>query len=110
MVEDMHIRKKTMLDLADMAIALPGSNGTFEEVLEAITWRQLGLFSGKVVIYNSYGYYDNMIQMFRKATEDGFMNVGVDFFTASSIVPFHKQFRIDIYLKLIIFIMYRIYN
>lgn len=82
-VEDMHIRKKTMLDLADMAIALPGSNGTFEEVLEAITWRQLGLFSGKVVIYNSYGYYDNMIQMFRKATEDGFMNVGVDFFTVA---------------------------
>ena len=57
---------------------------TFEEVLEAITWRQLGLFGGKVVIYNSYGYYDNMIQMFNKATEDGFMNVGVDFFTVAN--------------------------
>jgi uncharacterized protein (TIGR00730 family) len=83
-VDDMHIRKKTMLDMADMAIALPGSNGTFEEVLEAITWRQLGLFGGKVVIYNSHGYYDSLIQMFNKATEDGFMNVGVDFFTVAN--------------------------
>lgn len=83
-VEDMHIRKKTMLDLADVAIALPGSNGTFEEVLEAITWRQLGLFDGKVVFYNSYGYYDSLINMFKKATEEGFMNVGVDFFTVAN--------------------------
>ena len=83
-VDDMHIRKKTMLDMADMAIALPGSNGTFEEVLEAITWRQLGSFGGKVVIYNSHGYYDSLIQMFNKATEDGFMNVGVDFFTVAN--------------------------
>lgn len=83
-VEDMHIRKKTMLDLADMAIALPGSNGTFEEVLEAITWRQLGLFKGRVVIFNSNGYYDNLINMFKKATEDGFMNVGVDFFSVAN--------------------------
>ena len=37
-----------------------------------------------MVIYNSHGYYDSLIQMFNKATEDGFMNVGVDFFTVAN--------------------------
>lgn len=83
-VDDMHTRKKTMLDLADVAIALPGSNGTFEEVLEAITWRQLGLFEGKVVIFNSFGYYDNLINMFKKAVVEGFMNVDADFFDVAN--------------------------
>ena len=70
--EDMHNRKKTMADMADGAIALPGGVGTFEELLEIITWRKLNLFNGNVVIFNDKGYYDPLLEMLNKAEVLGF--------------------------------------
>ena len=49
-VESMHQRKKTMADLSDAVIALPGGCGTLEELLEIITWKQLGLYLNPIVI------------------------------------------------------------
>ncbi len=72
-VDDMHIRKATMAALATAAVALPGGVGTFEELLEIITWRQLGLFKGNVVIFNVNGYYEPLLAMFDRAIEQGFM-------------------------------------
>lgn len=72
-VEGMHPRKKMMMELAKGAIALAGGIGTFEELLEAMTWRQLGLFGGQVVILNTLGYYDPLLAMLRRAGEQGFM-------------------------------------
>ena len=51
-VESMHERKKTMADLSDAVIALPGGCGTLEELLEIITWKQLGLYLNPIVILN----------------------------------------------------------
>lgn len=72
-VPDMHARKKEMLALAHGVVALPGGIGTFEELFEAITWRQLGLFGGNIAIYNVEGYYDPLISMLQTAVEQGFM-------------------------------------
>ncbi len=71
--DGMHSRKEKMASLADGVIALPGGIGTFEELLEIITWRQLGLFKGNVVIYNIDGYYDNLLAMLDTAVERNFM-------------------------------------
>lgn len=70
---DMHTRKKLMASLAHGCIALPGGIGTFEELTEIITWRQLGLFEGNVVILNIDNYYDPLLSMFATAVEKGFM-------------------------------------
>ncbi len=70
---DMHVRKEKMAQMACAAIALPGGCGTFEELLEIITWRQLGLFDGNVVILNTSGYYDPLLEMLQKAHDMNFM-------------------------------------
>lgn len=72
-VGTMHERKALMMQLATGVVALPGGIGTFEELLEAITWRQLGLFGGNIAIYNVDGYYDPLISMLETAIERGFM-------------------------------------
>lgn len=71
--EDMHTRKQTMARLADAAIALPGGCGTLEELLEVITWKQLGLYLKPIVILNTEGYYDPLLQMLEKAVDEHFM-------------------------------------
>ena len=71
--DSMHSRKKIMADLSVGAIALPGGIGTFEELLEIITWRQLGLYDGNIVIYNVNGYYDNLLAMLDTSIDQKFM-------------------------------------
>ncbi len=71
--EDMHTRKKRMAELSRATIALPGGCGTMEELLEIITWRQLGIYSGNIVILNINGYYDPLLEMLEKAVDEGFM-------------------------------------
>lgn len=70
---DMQERKKLMAQSADAIIAMPGGCGTFEELMEIITSRQLGLFEGNIVILNMNNYYEPLLEMFRRATEEGFM-------------------------------------
>lgn len=72
-VPDMHTRKAMMARLADAVIALPGGIGTFEELFEIITWRQLGLFDGNIVIFNINNYYAPILSMFGKAISENFM-------------------------------------
>lgn len=69
----MHERKAVMAERADAFIALPGGYGTLEEVLEVITWNQLGLMRKPVIIYNLNGYFDPLISMFARAEADGFV-------------------------------------
>ncbi|MBQ4038957.1 MAG: TIGR00730 family Rossman fold protein, partial [Bacteroidaceae bacterium] len=71
--ESMHERKKMMADLSDAAIALPGGCGTMEELLEVITWKQLGLYPHPIIILNTGGYYDALIQQLQRAVEEHFM-------------------------------------
>lgn len=70
--EDMHERKRTMASLAMGVIALPGGVGTFEELMEILTWRKLSLYEGRVVILNQDGYYDPLLEMLDRAVEERF--------------------------------------
>lgn len=70
---DMHSRKELLAGHAIGAIALPGGIGTFEELTELITWRQLGLYHGNIVILNTNGYYDHLLAMLDHAMQAGFM-------------------------------------
>lgn len=72
-VPDMHTRKKTMADISDGCVALPGGCGTFEELLEVICWKQLGLYLNPIVILNVNGYYDPLIEMLERAVDNNFM-------------------------------------
>lgn len=72
-VESMHERKKMMADLSDAVIALPGGCGTLEELLEVITWKQLGLYLNPVIILNVKGYFNPLLDMLRKAVDENFM-------------------------------------
>ena len=74
-VESMHERKKLMADRSDAVIALPGGCGTLEELLEIITWKQLGLYLNPIVILNIGGYFDPLLAMLRKAVEENFMRM-----------------------------------
>lgn len=69
----MHERKQTMADLSDGVIALPGGCGTMEELLEIITWKQLGLYLNPIVILNIDGFYDALLTQLAKAVEENFM-------------------------------------
>lgn len=57
----MHERKATIFEKTDAMVALPGGIGTFEELLECLTWKQLGLHNCPVVILNTDGYYDRLL-------------------------------------------------
>lgn len=59
--ETMHERKATICEMSDAMVALPGGIGTFEELLECLTWKQLGLHQNPVVILNTDGYYDRLL-------------------------------------------------
>ena len=69
----MHERKQTMADLSDGVIALPGGCGTMEELLEIITWKQLGLYVNPIIILNVDGFYDHLLAQLSKVVEDNFM-------------------------------------
>jgi len=73
-VEDMHHRKLLMISQVDAVVALPGGSGTFEELLEAITWKRLGLFRNPIVIVNTRGYYNALLRALEQAVDMKFMS------------------------------------
>lgn len=70
---DMHIRQQKMAEMSDAAIILPGGCGTLAELMELITWKQLGLYLKPIVILNTNGYYDFLLQALEQAVEQNFM-------------------------------------
>lgn len=60
--QTMHERKAKIVEISDAMVALPGGIGTFEELLECLTWKQLGLHHNPVVILNTEGYYDKLLE------------------------------------------------
>ncbi|RCV16752.1 hypothetical protein SEVIR_3G166700v4 [Setaria viridis] len=73
-VADMHQRKAEMARQSEAFIALPGGYGTMEELLEMITWCQLGIHDKPVGLVNVDGYYDPLIALFEKGATEGFIN------------------------------------
>ena len=70
---DMHTRKEKIVSLADATIALPGGVGTLEDLMEIITWKQLGLYADPIVILNTRGYFNPLKEMLERAVEEKFM-------------------------------------
>ncbi|HWI80514.1 TIGR00730 family Rossman fold protein [Ramlibacter sp.] len=73
-VDTMHDRKRMMAERADAFLALPGGIGTFEELFEVWTWRQLGYHDKPVGILNAGGYYDPLLAFLDSSVQHGFMN------------------------------------
>ena len=74
LVEDMRTRKHLMLSGAHAAIALPGGSGTFEELLEALTLKRLGLFLGPIVLVNTRNYFEPLRILLEAAVRERFMD------------------------------------
>ena len=72
-VETMHQRKQLMAERSDAFLALPGGIGTFEELFEVWTWRQLGYHDKPVGLLNVAGYYDALIEFLRQTQQRGFV-------------------------------------
>lgn len=73
-VNTMHERKEAMMMRSDAILALPGGTGTLEELLEAITWKRLGLIRSPILVANVDGYYDPLEEMLRRTVDERFMN------------------------------------
>ncbi|KAL8510592.1 hypothetical protein ACS0TY_017424 [Phlomoides rotata] len=72
-VADMHQRKAEMSRHSDCFIALPGGYGTLEELLEVITWAQLGIHDKPVGLLNVDAFYNYLLTFIDKAVDDGFI-------------------------------------
>lgn len=75
LTNDMGERKKNMFSRADAVVALPGGVGTLEELTEAITLKQLGLFNGPIVILNTLGFYKSLIDFFEHMISNHFLRI-----------------------------------
>ncbi len=72
-VDSMHARKATMLDISDGFIALPGGLGTIEELFEMLTWSQLGLHQKPCALLNVESYFNQLIAFLHHATSEAFI-------------------------------------
>ncbi|PID47919.1 MAG: TIGR00730 family Rossman fold protein [Proteobacteria bacterium] len=72
--KNMHKRKKLMIDLADAFVALPGGAGTMDEIFEAWTWLQIGLYKKPCGFYNINGFYDKLMEFLLHMNKEGFLN------------------------------------
>lgn len=73
-----HERKMLMFNLSDGFVALPGGVGTLEELVEQLTWAQLGHHDKPVFIVNTAGYWDLLLQLFDRMREQLFIRPGLD--------------------------------
>lgn len=104
-VPDMHTRKQLMAKEVIEGgpgsgfVALSGGYGTLEELMEVITWNQLGIHSRGVVVFNVEGYYDGLIQWVRTAVSSGFIAPGnggilVEALDAEEVVKQLQEYKV----------------
>jgi uncharacterized protein (TIGR00730 family) len=74
--ENMHERKHTLFENADAFIALPGGIGTVEEIVEIMTWAQLGRHKKPMVFANIQGFWNPMIALIEHMRAEGFIHSG----------------------------------
>lgn len=95
-VADMHSRKKIMYDLCDAAIILPGGYGTLDELFEMLTWNTLKIHSKKIILLNTDGFYNHMIEHIKYMQQQQFLYENWEerilvFDTAEIIISFLHQ-------------------
>lgn len=71
--KDMHERQTRMAEMSDAGIFLPGGCGTFAELMELITWKQLGLYLKPIILLNTNGYFDSLLNTLFQAITENFM-------------------------------------
>lgn len=96
LTDDMHQRKKLMFDHADAFVALPGGVGTLEELVEQMTWAQLGRHEKPVLIANVAGFWDALVSLLDQMRNERFIRaeMNVSYLVADradEIVPMLKR-------------------
>ena len=71
-VADLAARKQRMFELSEAIIVLPGGTGTLNEALEAITLKRLAVIAHPIVLINTDGYFDALLQLLQRMVEQGF--------------------------------------
>ncbi|CAL4920218.1 unnamed protein product [Urochloa decumbens] len=97
-VSGMHQRKAEMARNSDAFIALPGGYGTLEELLEVITWAQLGIHSKPVGLLNVDGYYDPLLAFVDKAVEEGFVTPAARHIVVAAHTPHDLLAELEAYV------------
>ncbi len=77
-VENMHVRKQLMFDRADAFVALPGGVGTLEELVEQLTWSQLGRHAKPIVVANINGFWNPFLNLLEHMKAETFIRDGLD--------------------------------
>lgn len=77
-VPDMHTRKKLMFDKADAFVAMPGGIGTLEELVEQLTWAQLGQHRKPILLLDTAGFWRPVMQIFDHMQRTGFLRPGFE--------------------------------
>ena len=72
-VDDMHIRKRMMYEMCGAAVILPGGYGTLDEMFEMLTWNTLKIHAKKIILLNTAGFYDHLMEHIRKMTTEEFL-------------------------------------
>ncbi len=72
-VQSMHERKGMMSELSDAFIAMPGGIGTFEELIEVLTWQQLGIQFKPCAVLNTAGYFQHLLAQLDHAVDEAFL-------------------------------------
>lgn len=85
---DMHERKRTMFERSDAFVALPGGIGTLEEVVEMMTWAQLGQHDKPIALLDINGFWAPLVELLGHMRDEAFIREG-------SEVPFEVVTRVD---------------
>lgn len=72
--KDIHERENLLLTISDCIMVLPGGIGTLEEFQQALAWKVLNLIDKPVILINFDNYFDHLLKMLQKTTDDGFMS------------------------------------
>ncbi len=75
--ETMHERKKVMFMNADAVVVLPGGAGSLDELMEVLTWAQLGLHAKPIVLLNTDGYWNPLLTLLQHVVDEGFADASL---------------------------------
>jgi uncharacterized protein (TIGR00730 family) len=91
--KDMHERKMLMFERADAFVAMPGGIGTLEELIEQLTWAQLGQHTKPVIIANIAGFWDPLLELLAHMHKTGFLNK--PFMPGAAEARYHVLTRVE---------------
>ena len=77
-VQDMHTRKRLMFERADAFVAMPGGIGTLEELVEQMTWSQLGRHTKPILMLSTKGFWKPLLTLIAHMREQGFIRPGLE--------------------------------